>query len=65
MFGVFGGNGFEDGGVGTSGAELGIDGDVGGGGVCMEQAAAPALNAVKATIDKVDLGKGMTHSSVE
>ncbi len=33
MFGVFGGIGFDDGGVGTVGGGLGIDGGEGGGGV--------------------------------
>lgn len=33
VFGVFGGIGFDDGGVGTVGGGFGIDGDVGGGGV--------------------------------
>jgi hypothetical protein len=48
VFGVFGGIGFEDGGVGTSGAEFGIDGDAGGVGVCVVQPTAMALSAIAA-----------------
>jgi hypothetical protein len=47
-FGVFGGSGFVDGGVGNSGAEFGIDGDVGGGGVCCAQPTATALSVMAA-----------------
>ncbi|MEO7206293.1 MAG: hypothetical protein ABI356_00500 [Steroidobacteraceae bacterium] len=45
-FGVFGGKGFDAGGVGISGAEFGTDGDVGGGGVCCVQPIAIALSAM-------------------
>ncbi len=50
VFGVFGGSGFEDGGVGISGAEFGIDGDAGGVGVCVVQPTAMALSAIAARI---------------
>jgi len=62
VFGVSGGVGFADGGGGTSGDELGIDGDVGGGGVCCAQAAAIALSAMTA---RVDLVAFILHSSIE
>jgi nitrate/nitrite transporter NarK len=56
VFGVFG-VGFDDGGVGISGAELGIDGDAGGGGVCVVQATmvalVAALSAIAARVDLV------------
>jgi hypothetical protein len=52
-FGVFGGRGFVDGGVGISGAELGVDGDEGGGGVCCVQPAVIAQTAMAARVDPV------------
>ena len=62
MSGVFGDVGFDDGGGGTSGDELGIDGDVGDEGVCCAQAAASALSAMTA---RVDLVAFILHSSIE
>jgi hypothetical protein len=61
LSGVFGGVGFDDGG-GTSGDELGIDGDVGELGVCCAQAAAIALSAMMASVDLVAF---IMHSSIE
>ena len=58
--GVFGDVGFDDGG-GTSGDELGIDGDVGEVGVCCAQPAAIALSAMTA---RVDLVAFILHSSI-
>ena len=52
-FGVFGGRGFVDGGVGNSGAEFGIDGDEGGGGVCCAQPTVIALSVMAARVDLV------------
>jgi hypothetical protein len=59
--GVFGDVGFDDGG-GTSGDELGIDGDVGEVGVCCAQPAAIALSAMTA---RVDLVAFILHSSIK
>jgi hypothetical protein len=50
VLGVFGGIGLSLGLVGISGAG-GMDGDVGGGGVCCEQPAAIALNAIAANVN--------------
>jgi hypothetical protein len=60
VFGVFG-VGFEDGGAGTSGDEVGIDGDTGGGGVCVVQPTARALSAMAASMDKLDLVACILH----
>jgi hypothetical protein len=69
VFGVFGGIGFDDGGVGTVGGEFGIDGDEGGGGVCCIQPAALALSAMAANIDNIvdniDRVAFIWHSSLE
>jgi hypothetical protein len=61
VFGVFGDVEFDVGG-GTSGDELGIDGDVGEVGVCCAQPAAIALSAMTA---RVDLIAFILHSSIE
>ncbi len=59
-FGVFGGKGFDEGGVGISGAEFGTDGDVGGGGVCCVQPITPAPSTRAA---RVNLASFMVASS--
>jgi hypothetical protein len=63
VFGVFGGMGSEEGGVGTSGGEFGSDGDVGNGGVCCVQ---PTVIAQSATAARVDLVRFIfaLHSSI-
>ena len=64
VFGVFGGIGFEDGGVGISGAEFGI-GDAGGVGVCVVQPTAMALSAIAARMSGEDRVAFMLRSSMK
>jgi hypothetical protein len=50
---VFGGRGFVDGGVGSSGGGFGIDGDAGGGGVCCVQPTVIAPSVMAARVDLI------------
>jgi hypothetical protein len=60
---VLGEFGLEDGRAGTSGEEFGIDGEVGGDGMCCEQAAvmAAAATAAAATAARLDLVRFMVE----
>ena len=64
VFGVFGGIGFDEGGVGTVGGGFGIEGDDGGGGVFWVQPAAIALSAMTTSVDSVDLVEFIGHSFI-